>query len=52
MILKWHDKSGVLMLPTLHDELVGEKEKLQVILHYKIGKIFVDLSDEITAYCS
>ena len=50
MILKHHDKRDVLMLSTLHDDTIDENGKPQVILEYNVGKVFVDISDQMAAY--
>ena len=47
MILKYKDKRGILMLSTRHD---GETQKPRVIEDYNIGKMYVDVSDQMCFY--
>ena len=51
LVLKWKDKRDVLMLSTCHDNKTDDLGKPLVVKDYNIGKCFIDMSDQMAAYC-
>lgn len=58
-VLKWKEERDVLMLSTKHSAEMAtvqkkcySHEKPKMVIEYNLGKSSVDLSDQMTAYCS
>ena len=50
MVLKWKDKRDIIMLSTRHDAELNANSKPKVIDDYNVGKMFVDISDQMCSY--